>query len=115
MNTLTTPTRITLERRELMALDNADGARIECLSGELWITMEGDAGDIVLAGGDTFTFSGTPRAFISALRPASFVATPSPAQMPLRRFAARCAARLYDAYRRWQHAPVAAMPVVWLR
>ena len=115
MNTVTIPTRIQLAARELMALDNAEGARIECVSGELWVTTEGGAGDLIVAAGERLELKEAPRAFISALRSAQFVVTPADSRSPVRRLAARCAAKCYDLYRRWQHAPVAAMPVVWLR
>lgn len=115
MNTLTTPTRITLNARELMALDQASDVRIECLSGELWITTDGGAGDLILVAGDKIQLKETPRAFISALRSANFIATPCAGQSPVRQFATRCAAKFYDAYRRWQHAPLANYPALWLR
>lgn len=115
MNTVTTPTRIELAARELMALDNAEGARIECVSGELWVTTEGGAGDLIVAAGERLELKEASRAYISALRAAHFIVTPADSRSPVRRFTARCAAKCYDLYRRWQHAPAAAMPVIWLR
>ena len=44
MNNVAISTRTQLAARELLALDNAEGVRIECVSGELWITTEGGAG-----------------------------------------------------------------------
>lgn len=115
MSTITS-TRIPLAARELIALKDIDGARIDCLSGELWITAEGSvAGDLILVAGEHLELQEVSTAFISALRGASFVVTPRQPGSAFRRCARICAARLYDFYRRWQHAPVAAMPVVWLR
>lgn len=115
MNNVATSTRTQLAARELVALDNAEGLRIECVSGELWITTEGGAGDLIVVAGESIELQGISRAYISALRPAGFVVTQNQTRSPVRQLAARCAAKLYDTYRRWQHAPVAAMPVVWLR
>lgn len=117
MKTITTSTRIPLATRELVALRGIDGISIDCLSGELWITTEGtDEGDLILAAGDHLELKkGVSTAFISALRSANVVVTPHRPDTALRLCARICAGKLYDLYRRWQHAPVAAMPVVWLR
>ena len=49
------------------------GHRIECLSGALWITQDGDSRDIVLAPGDSFSFDRTGDALISALDDSRFL------------------------------------------
>jgi hypothetical protein len=47
--------------------------RIECLSGALWITQDGDSRDIVLAPGDSFSFDRVGDALISALDDSRFL------------------------------------------
>jgi hypothetical protein len=43
------------------------GQRVECLSGWLWITQDGDRRDIVLGSGDGFEFDRPGNALVSAL------------------------------------------------
>jgi len=43
------------------------GQRVECLSGSLWITQDGDRRDIVLGSGDSFEFDRAGNALVSAL------------------------------------------------
>ncbi len=111
MNTLPVLQHYRLARRELIALEHARGLAIECIEGELWITADGSPGDILLAPGDRLTLDESPRVVISALRPARFSAAPCHGEMPVRRIAAGCAARIADSIRRWRHRPVAAYPV----
>jgi len=49
------------------------GRRIECVTGSLWVTQDGDPRDIVLAAGESFAFDHRGDALISALDDASFV------------------------------------------
>jgi DUF2917 family protein len=42
------------------------GRRVECLSGSLWITQDGDRRDIVLAAGEAFDFDRRADALLSA-------------------------------------------------
>ena len=49
------------------------GHRVECLSGALWITQDGDSRDIVLAPGDSFSFDRVGDALISALEDSRFL------------------------------------------
>jgi hypothetical protein len=43
------------------------GRRIECLSGSLWVTQDGDRRDIVLAPGQSFVFDRSEGVLVSAL------------------------------------------------
>jgi hypothetical protein len=44
----------------------APGRRVECLSGSIWITQDGDPRDIVLAAGEAFDFDRRGDALLSA-------------------------------------------------
>ena len=43
-----------------------NGRRVECLSGSLWITQDGDRRDIVLSAGEAFDFDRRGDALLSA-------------------------------------------------
>jgi len=48
------PSRLVLEEQEALALKvHGNGLKVECLSGEVWVTAEGE--DRVLAKGETFS------------------------------------------------------------
>ena len=49
------------------------GRRVECVSGALWVTQDGDPRDIVLSPGDSFAFDQRGDALISALDDARFL------------------------------------------
>ena len=51
----------------------AIGRRVECLSGVLWITQDGDLRDVILETGDAFTFDRSGAALLSALADSSYV------------------------------------------
>jgi hypothetical protein len=40
-----------LARRQVLVLNSAEAQRVECVSGSLWITQDGDCKDIVLEAG----------------------------------------------------------------
>ena len=42
------------------------GRRVECVSGAIWITQDGDLRDIVLAAGESFDFDRRGEALLSA-------------------------------------------------
>jgi len=44
-----------LGSRQTLPVYSAEGKEIVCISGELWITQEGDTRDIILGPGQTFT------------------------------------------------------------
>ncbi len=46
---------------------HAVGRRLECLTGVLWITQDGDHRDVILEAGEAFTFDRSGDALISAL------------------------------------------------
>lgn len=73
-----------LQRRQTFQLRARRGERIECQSGELWITQDGDPRDIVLGPRECFTLDRAGTAVVSALKDAAFVyrRSASPAQNP---------------------------------
>lgn len=62
-----------LQRRQTFQLRARRGERIECQSGELWITQDGDPRDIVLGPRECFTLDRSGTAVVSALKDAAFV------------------------------------------
>lgn len=111
MNTI----RYTLARRELLALEHPEGFVVECVEGELWITADGVAGDIVLHAGERMCLAGSPKAVVSALRPAIVVAQACRSGAPIRSLVGAGVALLAERIRRWRHAPLASYPVIRLR
>jgi len=55
-----------LRRGGVARLQRARGQRVECVSGTLWITQDGDRRDVILAPGDAFDFD-REGALVSAL------------------------------------------------
>ena len=62
-----------LDRGRIRRVHRPLGRRVECVSGTLWITQDGDPRDIVLAPGDSFTFDHRGDALISALDDSRFL------------------------------------------
>jgi hypothetical protein len=74
-----------LLRRQTFNLQARKGQRIECHTGQLWITQDGDPNDIILAADESFTLDRPGHTLVSALEDASFVlrgpaATPQPSR-----------------------------------
>lgn len=49
--------RVTVGRGQILALPDADGTRLTCLTGVLWITQDRDLNDVVLLGGQSMRIS----------------------------------------------------------
>jgi hypothetical protein len=71
-NDLFLDTRL-LAKGRIRRIQRPLGRRVECVSGSLWITQDGDPRDIVLAPGESFAFDHKGDALISALDDASFL------------------------------------------
>jgi DUF2917 family protein len=56
-----------LEKGRIRRVPAALGRRVECLSGSLWITQDGDQRDVVLSTGEAFEFDRPGNALVSAL------------------------------------------------
>ncbi len=63
----------TLAKGRIRRVPHALGHRVECVTGVLWITQDGDPRDIVLEPGGTFTFDMRGDALISALDDSRFL------------------------------------------
>ncbi len=64
------PVRIALEKDQACSmLLRVAGARVDCLSGRVWVTCEGDPVDHVLEAGEAFVSGGVGRLAMMALRP----------------------------------------------
>lgn len=114
MATNTQETRRALARRELLALDRARGCLLTCQSGELWITRDGSAEDLILAAGQSWRVEGNSELVVSALRPALLVIAHPSAAAP--RIAPRQRTESVLALlRRWKHPPLASYPATLLR
>lgn len=61
-----------LERREMLMLADARGQTLECRSGELWLTEDGQ-GDQIVRPGESYVVSGNGCLVVSACRDARFV------------------------------------------
>jgi hypothetical protein len=49
--------RIAVARGQMLTLPDADGTRVSCVTGALWITQESDHDDLVLLGGQSMHIS----------------------------------------------------------
>jgi len=64
-----TQASITLERYHALSMTDAAGAEVEVRTGQVWLTMDGDARDILLAPGDTHAIQRDGLTLISAIEP----------------------------------------------
>jgi hypothetical protein len=62
---LLTGTR-SLDKGRIRHLHAEKGRRVECVTGSIWITQDGDLRDIVLAAGESFDFERRGEALLSA-------------------------------------------------
>jgi hypothetical protein len=103
-------TRYELADGELLALDRIGGRELACRSGELWITVDGRAEDIILGPGQRWLAEDRAPVVVSALKDSLLVVTCNCERAPRGR-----AESLLAALLRWRHAPLAAMPATLLR
>ena len=59
--------RLDLAKHELATLKQARRARLDCLDGAAWITLDGDSRDIVLSRGESFVVDSGADVIVSAL------------------------------------------------
>jgi DUF2917 family protein len=60
---------IALEARHAMALTDAAGAEVEVLTGQVWLTTDGDSRDIVLQPGNAHAIGRNGLTLINAIEP----------------------------------------------
>ena len=61
-----------LAARRLFDVPDAAAVQIRCTAGSLWITLDHDPRDIILAPGESFLTTEHKRALLYALEPAAF-------------------------------------------
>lgn len=62
---------LSLPRDGMIALRDAQGTRVACLSGALWVTEDHERGDTILEAGQNFTLRRPGLTLVMALQPAS--------------------------------------------
>ena len=73
MNTDLKLPAITLRHGEAHRIEAGKGLLVQCLTGTLWLTQEGDPRDIVLKPGEEATIERDGLSLVSALSDAQFV------------------------------------------
>jgi hypothetical protein len=63
----TTCAEMTFNRNQIREVKHPLGITIECTSGQVWITLDNDPRDVVLAKGQTFTVDRDKRTLVMAL------------------------------------------------
>jgi hypothetical protein len=97
-NPLPTREATRLDRRQTLALHEHAGHSIDCLVGSLWITLDGDRRDVVLAPGESFLIDRHGLTLVSALSDARFVLRrPGLARLPVPRSAVQGLRALFSA------------------
>ncbi|MBN8755382.1 MULTISPECIES: DUF2917 domain-containing protein [Variovorax] len=75
---------VSLSTRSVFAVPDGAGVGIECRSGSVWVTVDRDARDIVLAPGERFQSAEHRRVLVSALESSCItVSDAQPAAIPL--------------------------------
>lgn len=98
MARITQETHIELSRRESITLGNLRGHIVECVTGELWLTVDGEGWDVILGPGCRHTVQSDAPAVISALRPSALhLSAVPPPPSRLQRFRTAIAALLHPA------------------
>jgi len=73
-----------LQRNRFVRLHNAQGWRIDCVSGSAWITQDGDRQDTLLAAGQSHVARRAARLLVQALDDCALHIAPAPGRpLPL--------------------------------
>jgi len=65
-----------LAHRHVFSIPDASAVQVRCTSGTLWLTLDHDPRDVILAAGDSFITTEHRRALLYALEPAAFTLAP---------------------------------------
>ncbi|MGE5467046.1 MAG: DUF2917 domain-containing protein [Ignavibacteria bacterium] len=68
MATITEEARIELSGRESLTLGGLRGHEIQCAAGELWLTLDGEGRDVILAPGGAYTVETNAELVVSAFK-----------------------------------------------
>ncbi len=82
-----------LPRRAMLKLPDAAAVQIECRSGSLWITLDGDPRDFVVEAGERFSTGAHTQAIVYALQAAVLLVQPQRPAAPSRALAPAVAER----------------------
>ncbi len=69
MNMTNLHTNYQMDPRDTLALHDAGGRTVTCVSGSIWLTMEGDTRDVVLEPGASFTVDRDGLTLLAAQEP----------------------------------------------
>jgi hypothetical protein len=64
---------VELGQNQTLPILQADGVKVSCLHGSLWITQDHDSRDVILEPGDAFVMDRKGRALVSALAPSGLL------------------------------------------
>jgi hypothetical protein len=84
LHTARTDSPIDLPRRAMFKLPDAAAVQIECRSGSLWITLDGDTRDFIVEAGERFSTESHRQAIVYALQAAVVVVEPHRPPSPAR-------------------------------
>ena len=107
-------TRYELVDGELLALARLKGRELACRAGELWITVDGHAVDIILGPGQRWVAEDNAPVVVSALKDSLLIATRTCSQTSGTASRSR-AESILMALLRWRHPGHAAIPSTLLR
>ena len=62
---------LSLAHQAMFSVSDASGVQISCREGSLWVTLDDDPRDVVLAAGESFVTTQHRRALIYAMEPSS--------------------------------------------
>lgn len=66
-----------LAHRALFSIPDASAVQVRCTAGTLWLTLDHDPRDVILAAGESFATGEHRRALLYALEPAAFTLAPA--------------------------------------
>ncbi len=111
MATITQETRFDLLRHEAVTLSDAKGHVLSSGSGGLWITVDGEAGDTILAPGESYRIASNAPVVLSALQACTVNVHHLQAFGPR----ATGARSLLVSLLQWEFPPLAAFPSTLIR